>query len=145
VKKGEFLSLNDMLSPFRIFLPADQKYPETTLVAFEGVAGIREASLRGYESFVTYSLRPAENSKAESLDAYRIVPRWSGEVERLLEFYKKAGNPPSLPLNAKGTTIRFFVDGSGKWTFHELEYQLLPKDKNDVAAILHLPVFVPAQ
>jgi hypothetical protein len=145
MKKGEFLSPKDMLSPFRIFLPADQSSPETTLVAFEGETGIRSASPRGYESFVTYSLRPAENGKAESLDAYRIVPRWSGEVERLLEFYKKAGNPPSLPLSAKGTTIKFFVDGSGQWTFHELEYQLFPKDKTDVAAILHLPVFVPAQ
>jgi hypothetical protein len=134
-----------MLSPFRIFLPADQKYPERTLVAFEGVAGIRAASLRGYESFVTYSLRPAENSKAESLDAYLIVPRWSGDVEKLLGFFKKAGNPSSLPLNAKGTTISFFVDGPGQWTFHELEYQLMPKDQNNVAAILHLPVFVPAQ
>jgi hypothetical protein len=113
-KKAEFVTPRNMAAPFRIFLPANQASPETSLVAFEGITGIRSASKDSYESFVTYRLRPAQDSKGYSLDEYRIVPRWSGEVERLLGFYKEAGNAASLPLQTTKdvTEIHFFVKGS---------------------------------
>jgi hypothetical protein len=146
-EKVELITPRNMAAPFRIFLPAIQASPETSLVAFEGITGIRSASPDGYESFVTYRLRPAQDSKGYSLDGYRIVPRWSAEVERLLGFYKEAGNAASLPLRTTKdvTEIHFFVKGSDNWTFHELEYQLLLKEQSDVLTSLHVPVFVPVQ
>ena len=145
--KAEFVTPRNMAAPFRIFLPAIQASPETSLVAFEGITGIRFSSPGGYESFVSYRLRPAQDSKSYSLDEYRIVPRWSGEVEGLLGFYKEAGNAASLPLRTTKdvTEIHFFVKGSDNWTFHELEYQLLLKEKSDVLTSLHVPVFVPVR
>jgi hypothetical protein len=146
-EKAELVTPRDMAAPFRVFLPANQSSPDTSLVAFEGITGIRSASPHGYESFLTYRLRPAHDSTGYSLDDYTIVPRWSGEVERLLGFYKEAGNAPSLPLHTSKdvTEIHFSVKGSDNWTFHELEYQLLPKEKSDFSTSLRVPVFVPAQ
>jgi hypothetical protein len=136
-----------MVAPFRIFLPLKPSAPTEALVAFEGIVGVRKVNPSGteYESFLTYRLRGVQGVGTDAIaKEYQIVPRWEGPVERLAEYFNKAMDRPRVAMRAEGgpVTISFPVAGSGKWSFHELEYQIRDS-ANNLAARLFVPAFVP--
>jgi uncharacterized protein GlcG (DUF336 family) len=142
-KKGDRTEVKDILAPFRLFLAADPTSPTATLMAFEGVAGVRARTTHSYESFLRYRVRPTEGSKATQLDGYTVSPRWSGEVENLNRFYQVNNQPSAAIVTSRDPVeIHFTVEGTGPWTFDELEYQV--RDPKGVVTSVFVPAFIPA-
>jgi hypothetical protein len=143
--KGDRASLRDVQAPFRLFLAADVSAPDTSLMAFEGVTGVRVRSATSYESYLQYRVRPAIGSKATLLQGFTISPRWIGEVENLVKFYTAADNRQSMPIVGSGdvSEIHFTVEGSNAWTFDELQYEL--RNRERVVASVYVPTFIPVR
>ena len=142
----ERASLKDILAPFRFFLSADPKMPEATLMAFEGVVGVKVTSGKSYEIFLRYRVRPTEGSKGGELAGFTIAPVWRGSAEVLAKFFTSKGNEARMKIASsdKQTEISFSVEGSDAWSFSELDYQIRDMT-NTIVGVLHAPAFIPAR
>jgi hypothetical protein len=85
--------IKDVGAPFRLFLAGNLNSPRDSLMAFEGVAGVRARSANSYESFVQYRVRPTEGSKASELTGYTLTPVWTTDLEVLSTSYRRGNNP----------------------------------------------------
>lgn len=141
---GERVGLREVVAPFRIFLAANLDYPAKTLMAFEGVTGVRPRSRSSYESFLQYRVRRPEGSQADELKGYTIAPRWVGDAESLAKFYNATSNQTVVAVRSsfEPREIHFSVEGSGAWRFGELEYEVR-NDRGAVAGRVYAPTFIP--
>jgi hypothetical protein len=132
----------DSVAPFRVFLRSNLE-PNSALVAFEGITGLRMKDTNVYESFVSYRLRNEKDEPPLDMAGFTMAPRWVGPVELISNYYSSVYKEPIKLVSQKDpTNVGFLVKGADDWELHELEY--LVRDRNGrIAASFFSPVYAP--